>query len=454
MKNIFLTVIFFVLASLSLVIYFVYLNSFESAEIVNVSNTEGYSYAVQLLVDGNDIYTVWTDNTPGNSEIFFVKSLNGITHFEKPINLSLNQGDSSFPRLDVTKNNVYVTWYDYSPGQSDIFFAKSEDRGNIFQIINLSNNQQASYNPWIASSENNVYVIWNDGGESQEVDFGKGEKRIIDLIVGNMEILFARSEDEGDSFKVVNLSNTQELSWNPRIAVESNNVYVVWNEGTEKSDIFFAISTNYGASFSKPINVSNSEEESFDAGIAVDGKNVYLLWKEKISGVTDIFFAMSDNDGTSFSEPINLSNSSGQSEITRDTQIDVFDGRVFTIWYDDTDGNFDVFFSSSAEKGLTFRTPINLSNSSSKSEFAQISVQNQNVFVIWNEFSMDESEIMLRVSKDYGESFGDKINLSNDAAASNIFILGPQLVAANDGLYTIWENKTQSTSDLFLKFFR
>jgi hypothetical protein len=114
---------------------------FSAAEVdsVNVSNTSGDSRRVQLVVDGNDVYTVWTDNTGGKKdEIFFAKSSDGGKNFDAPINLSQNNGSSAFPRLAVTDSNVYVVWYDYSPGQSDIFFAKSSDGGNNFVVTNIS----------------------------------------------------------------------------------------------------------------------------------------------------------------------------------------------------------------------------------------------------------------------------------------------------------------------------
>ena len=42
--------------------------------------------------------------------------------------------------------------------------------------------------------------------------------------------------------------------------------------------------------------------------IAVSGNNVYVIWEDDTPGDFDIFFAASNNNGTSFGTPINLSN--------------------------------------------------------------------------------------------------------------------------------------------------
>ena len=420
---------------------------------INVSKSSGESYRAQILVDGDYVYLVWTDKTPGNADVFFARSLDGGKNFETPINLSNNNGSSAFPRLAVSGANVYVTWYDYSPGQSDIFFARSKDRGASFESVNLSNNTQASYNPWIATSGNNVFVVWNNGGKSQEIVIN-GEKRIIDVLTGESEILLARSSDGGSTFETINISNTEDMSWNPRIAVAGSDIYVAWNEGVSPlTEIFFAKGSDYGASFSEPVNLSRSNGTSMDAGIAVSNDKIYITWMETSSENSEIFFSKSDDSGMTFSTPINLSDSVGKSNIVRDAEIASYENNAYVVWYDDTSGNYDVFFTRSADYGKTFSPPVNLSQNSGKSELAQISVSGENVYVMWNDYTMENAEIFLRESQDSGETFGSIQNISNDADESLIFILGPQITTTEDKVFTVWEVKAKGNGDLFLKVF-
>src|SRR3990172_10385404 len=84
----------------------------EQTPAVNLSNSTGEARNVQLFVQGNNVYTVLTDDAPGNSDVFFTKSENGAS-FETPLNLSANNGSSAFPRLVVSEPNLYLVWYYY-----------------------------------------------------------------------------------------------------------------------------------------------------------------------------------------------------------------------------------------------------------------------------------------------------------------------------------------------------
>lgn len=61
----------------------------------NLSNNDGNSWANNIALFGTSVYAVWSDSTPGNSEIFFKRSTdNGVT-WKATKNLSSNSGASS-----------------------------------------------------------------------------------------------------------------------------------------------------------------------------------------------------------------------------------------------------------------------------------------------------------------------------------------------------------------------
>ena len=436
---------------LCLAIFFSIFNSeifAERIQQVNVSKNPGKSDLAQLLAVDNNVYIVWKDNSVGNEEIFFAKSSDSGKGFDNSLNLSNNNGTSAFPRMSVIGKNIYVTWYDYTPGQSDIFFAKSFDGGNSFETVNLSNNGGVSYNPWVAASDNNVFVVWNDE-TPQLANLKITKPENVDVTLGTLDILLAKSNDGGSTFDFLNLSDTQENSWNPRITVYENNVYVVWNEKIESNyEIFFASSTDGGKSFSKPTNLSSTANLSQDAGIEAFGNYVYVIWQETSTGSVDIFFTKSDNKGISFSEPIKISND-GTSEITRDTQMVVLENNVYVVWFDKSTAN-GVFFVKSEDNGRTFSTPINLSGELPDVQMAQIAAFEDRLYVIWQDSSLGNSEVFLRKSHDKGQSFGSIVNISKDDSESHLFILGPQIFAENQNVYTVFEKMGEGGSDLFL----
>jgi accessory colonization factor AcfC len=133
---------------------------------INLSKNKGNSSDPEVFSDEkNDIFVVWDDDSPGNADIFFTKSTDGGETFSKAVNLSNNTRGSFDPALAISKNDIFVAWDDDSPGNADILFTKSTDRGNSFSIkpINLSKNVGRSLYPDVAvSRSNNSYIVWSD----------------------------------------------------------------------------------------------------------------------------------------------------------------------------------------------------------------------------------------------------------------------------------------------------
>ena len=335
--------------------------------------------------------------------------------------MSNNTAESILPQIATSGNHVYVTWQDATPGSFDIFLAVSNNNGTSFgSPINISNNGVMSLNPQIAAIGSNVYVTWED------------------RTPGSFDIFFAVSNNNGTSFgSPINLSNNAGFSERPQIAISGNNVYVTWADHTPgDADIFFAVSNNNGTSFGSPINISNNAGGSVVPQIATIGNNVYVTWYNEISGNLDTFFAASNNNGTSFGTPINLSNNAGSS---LNPQIAASGNDVYVVWQDDTLGNAEVFFRASSNGGNTFNTTINLSNNAGSSLRPQIAASGNNVFVTWQDSTPGNNDILFAVSINNGTSFvGIPINISNNAGSS----LDPQIAASGNNVFVTWQDTT------------
>jgi hypothetical protein len=173
----------------------------------NLSNNGAVSAGPAIAVSGNNVYVVWSDNTPGRGEIFYRRSIDGGATFSSTINLSNNTGFSDSPDIAITGNHVSVVWRDSTPGNTEILYRRSMNSGVTFSsTINLSNNTGFSADPAIAVSGNNVYVTWRDNTP------------------GNYEILLRKSINTGVTFgSTINVSQNVGFSELPAIAVSPNN---------------------------------------------------------------------------------------------------------------------------------------------------------------------------------------------------------------------------------------
>ena len=90
------------------------------------------------------------DTIPDNADIFFAVSNNNGTSFGTPINISNNTNTSINQQIAAIGSNVYVTWSDDTPGNNDIFvITNAQPFGTA---VNISNNPGDSVNPEIAAS--------------------------------------------------------------------------------------------------------------------------------------------------------------------------------------------------------------------------------------------------------------------------------------------------------------
>ena len=119
----------------------------------NISNNNGFSVNPSIATFGQNVYVVWQDNTPGNSDIFFSASIDSGQTFGITENLSTNNGISRSPDIGVAGQNVYVVWTNDPDTNNEIFFRASTDGGQIFRDIqNISMNLGNSISPGIAVS--------------------------------------------------------------------------------------------------------------------------------------------------------------------------------------------------------------------------------------------------------------------------------------------------------------
>ncbi|MGB6533201.1 MAG: trypsin-like peptidase domain-containing protein [Candidatus Nitrosopolaris sp.] len=297
----------------------------------------------------NTVYIVWTDNSPGNYDIFFIKSTDGGNTFSKPLNLSNDPGLSYLPRIATAgKNSVYVVWTDNSPGNYDILFTKSSDGGGSFdKPIILSNLKGVSNFPNIVASGNNVYVVWS---HKNNTDFDPSN---TENQTQTYNVFFTKSLDLGNSFsKPVNLSDDTANSQSPAVAIsDSNSVYVVWTDNSIGTyETFFTKSLDQGNTFSKVSVISSNVARSISPSISTYGNNVYVVWSDNAFGNPEIFFTNSVDNGSTFNMPVNINEDTG---ISSDAQIITAPqaGYLYVIWQDNTRGNAVIYFTKTQLTG-------------------------------------------------------------------------------------------------------
>ena len=102
----------------------------------------------------------------------------------------------------------------------------------------------------------------------------------------------------------------------PAIAIsESGKFHVAWyTQGSKRSGVFYANSTNQGVTYSQPTRVGKEGASVSRPYLLASGKQVWLVWKEFDGSDSSVYLKQSDDDGKSWSTPRVISKTNGYSD--------------------------------------------------------------------------------------------------------------------------------------------
>jgi hypothetical protein len=393
--------------------------------VVNMSNSTGDSINAQFAVSGNRIYAIWQEVTAGGNDVVQIRSIDSGITYEKLKHLSTATGKSSNPSIAVSGNTVYAVWTQLNDdGSYGIFFTRSLDGGGKYEKEKelATALVEAPYAKLVVFG-NATYVVW-----TQQTD------------IGTHDIFFTRSLNGGADFnEPVNVSNNPGDSLNPQVSAFNGSVYVVWSDdSTDNAEILVSKSTSNGDSFEKAINVSNNPGESLNPQIFTSRGRISVVWEDGTpsnGANNDILFARSNSTAVNFDEPVNVSNNPGQS---LNPTVAASGATVYVAWRDSSQGNNEIYLARSINNGATFGNFTDLSNTTADSTGQNLAALNTNVYVVWRDNSQGNGDIIYIKSNNYGATFEKTKNLSNNPEESVI----PRISLIGDREYILWRDET------------
>lgn len=129
---------------------------------------------------------------------------------------------------------------------------------------------------------------------------------------------------------------------------------------------------------------------------------------------------------------------------------------VYLTWGD----GFDIFFAKSTNGGMTFGNVTEITDRSQcfySTNQPDVTVRNDEVFVVWRGNICDTfgADLFLKHSADGGKSFGNMTNLTNNTLvsrgnylATSVDSSNPEIIASQNQIYIVWENKYGQYGDI------
>ena len=394
------------------------------------------------LGPNNQIYIVWVDcrNDPPcetNTDIYFARSTDGGQSFDPAVLVS---DDETFfanaPKVAAdSSDNIYVVWHDNRAGDSwDVYLSKSADGGATFSPsvrVNDPIPNVFQYEPDLAlDSSGHLYISWNRyyyDGDLEQWDY---------------DLYMAKSTDGGAAFGTnVKINDGSDWQYKSSIKVgSSGNVYVTWTDRRNGgiSDVYFAKSTDGGASFSPniPVNQYTEQSQGYPEMALDEDEVIYVVWNDSRNlyrkNGRDVFMARSSDLGDSFEPEIKINDAKipAEFEYFYPTVTAWGKGHVAIAWEDKRGGNWDVYLTRSDNGGLSFRPSWRLNSAEKGSQSVPDIVMDAmgHVYCTWRDkrtgefqiyFALDESvkSVVKVLTPNGGEVFstGDQVTIEWDA---------------------------------------
>lgn len=366
--------------------------------------------------------------------IYFLISITTFSQWQGDVRLtnnpavsqtSLNYGWS----IAASGDTIHIQFFDERNGLTKIFYKRSTDKGITWNNeVQISQGSSYSERGTMAVNGPFVHEVWQDWRDP------------------SWEIYYKRSTDAGTTWgSDIRLTNDGGNSWAPGVFVSGTTVHILWSESRDGNmEAYYKRSSDGGLSWGADIRLSNNYAESWYPVGAAYGSNVHVFWTDNRDGNFEIYYKRSTDGGLSWGAETRLTNTASNSQ---NPTVAVNGSLIHLLYYDDRDGNFEIYYKRSTDGGLTWGTDNRLSNASGTSGTPSVAVSGTNVHITWEDQRDGNNEIYYKKSTNGGLNWGTDTRLTNSSAMS----LYASVCVSGTLVHVVWFDERDGNREIYYK---
>jgi hypothetical protein len=262
------------------------------------------------------------------------------------------------------------------------------------------------------------------------------------LIAGN-----SFSQWQADVRLTDNTENSINCFGNTRsVAANGDIIHTVWTDYRDgNSEIYYKRSVDGGITWGSDVRLTSNPASAHNPGIVVNGSSVYVVFYENRNGDFQVFLMKSADDGVTWGAETQISESSVR---TGHPSIAVSGSNVHVAWWDNRDGvNEEIYYRKSADGGFTWSPEVRITNNAGRSIYANVAVSGSYVHVIWQDDTPGNWEIYYKRSADGGSTWGTETRLTNNQYVTHI----PSIAVSGANIYILFGDGRNGSMDIYFK---
>lgn len=280
-------------------------------------------------------------------------------------------------------------------------------------------------------------------------EFSRGARLVILSLLAVLEVLIApllvALPVYADWGADIRLTNALGNSKSPSIAVSGNTVHVAWFDSRDGNDeIYYKRSLDSGATWGADVRLTDNLSVSQNPSIAVSGNIVHVAWYDQRDGNPEIYYKRSNDGGTAWGADTRLTDAMGNSYTP---SIAVSGNNVHIAWHDSRDGNEEIYYKRSTDGGTTWSAGTRLTDAAGNSALSAIAVFGDNVHVAWQDPRDGNWEIYYIRSTDGGTTWGAGARLTNAGGDS----MYPSIAVSGNNVHIVWQDLRGGNFQIYYK---
>jgi len=178
--------------------------------------------------------------------------------------------------------------------------------------------------------------------------------------------------------------------------------------------------------------------------VASSGNNVHVVWYDNRDGNWEIYYKRSTDGGSNWGADTRLTNNTANSWFP---SIAVSGSVIHVVWHDDRYGDWEIYYKRSTDGGANWGADVRLTNAILYSLYSSVAVSGSVVHVVWEDYRNNNYEIYYKRSEDGGSGWGADTRLTNNTNES----VYPSVAVSGSVVHVVWYDLRDGNYEIYYK---